>query len=75
MTYTKRGAKTITIKVKVDTYEELANYKIIREEPFDSVIKRIIKENNDLKEGKIPIPVPEAIEKYKKPECKKDECE
>jgi hypothetical protein len=53
----KSDTDSTTIPLKRSTKAVLANYKICPEEPFDSVIKRILKENEDLKAGKTPIPV------------------
>jgi hypothetical protein len=50
----KKG-ETTTIVIQKTTHEQLSNYKIIHEEPFDSVIIRIMNENESLKKGIIPI--------------------
>jgi hypothetical protein len=54
---TKGDSDSTTIPLKKSTKDDLTNYKICSEEPYDSVIRRIINENNDLKAGKTPIPV------------------
>jgi predicted CopG family antitoxin len=48
----KKGKESKTISVELSVYTELKSMKIVDEEGFNSVIKKVLLENQRLKESK-----------------------